>query len=109
MCSYTVLHVPAQGPLGDAWARAGGESPGRCHCSGERHLRALKVLMGLKCIFQIFSELITPPPPRRGSTPTHGHITHMGQWRGHPRVAKRPRCLARPEVCCPPTQGAGGT
>jgi len=38
--SDTILPVPAQGPLGEAWARAGGESPGRCHCSGECHLRA---------------------------------------------------------------------
>lgn len=40
MRSYTILHVPARGPLRDAWARAGGESPGQCHCSGECHLRA---------------------------------------------------------------------
>lgn len=100
-CIHTYLHKAARAPLGDARARAGGGSPGQCHCSGECHLRALEVLMGLKCIFQIFPEPITPPPPQRGSMPTRARITHMGQQRGHPRVAKGPWCQERAEVCHP--------
>lgn len=100
------IHHPAcasRGSLG-----AGGESPGWCHCSGECRLRALEVLMGLKCIFQIFSEPITPPAPQRGSTPACARSTHMGQWRWHPRVAKGPWCQARAEVCRPPPREQGG-
>lgn len=91
----------SKGCLGDSWAR---ESPGLCHCSSKCHLRVLEVLMALKCIFQIFSELITPLPPQRGSMPTQAHITHMGQQSGHPRVAQGPE---RAELCSPPQEQEG--
>lgn len=64
--------------------------------------------MGLRRIFQIFSELITPPPLHRGSTPARAHITHVGQWRGHPRVAKGPQCQKRAEISCPPPREQEG-
>lgn len=92
---------PAHASRGDTWAR---ESPGLCHCSRKCHLWAPGVLMALKCIFQIFSELITLLLLRRGSVPAQAHITHRGQQSGHPRVAQGPE---RAELCRPPQQQEG--
>lgn len=98
-CIHTHLHKAARAPLGDARARAGGGSPGQCHCSGECHLRALEVLMGLKCIFQIFPEPKTPLPPQRGSMPARDpHGTAERAPKGGPRA---PWCQERAEVCHP--------
>lgn len=94
-CAHTPPCHTSKGCLGDTWAR---QSPGLCHCSSKCHLQVLEVLMAFKCIFQIFSELITPLPLQRGSVPTQAHITHMGQQSGHPRVAQAPEGA---ELCSP--------
>lgn len=88
----------SKGCLGDTWAR---ESPGLCHCFSKCHLQVLEALMALKCIFQIFSELITPLLLQWGSVPTQAHITHRGEQNGHPRVAQGPE---RAELCSPPQE-----
>lgn len=77
-----------KGCLGDTWAR---ESPGLCHCSSKCHLRVLEVLMALKCIFQIFSELITVCHSRgaqclpRHTSPTWDSRAGTPGWHRHHR------------------------
>lgn len=56
------------------------------------HLQVLKVLMGLKCISQILSELITPPAPQKGpvsaqaTSPTWDSRVGTQGWQRDPGI-----------------------